>query len=239
MKIAVCDDDRAELARIASILDSYREERGVPLVHSEFSSSVELASTAASAGFNIYILDVLMPALNGIELAREIRDFDRASSVIFLTSSPEFALESYSVKASDYIVKPVVKERLFSALDDILERTEQEKENFIVVKSSLGLRKILLSKLVCVEAYDRKVIYHLHNGEQLECHGRFSSVCDDLMKNPEFMLPHRSFLVNMKFISTIGAADMNLQNRQTIPLAQRRVADIKKHYLAFQMNEVL
>lgn len=239
MKIAVCDDDRAELARIASILDSYREERGVPLVHSEFSSSVELASTAASAGFNIYILDVLMPALNGIELAREIRDFDRASSVIFLTSSPEFALESYSVKASDYIVKPVIKERLFSALDDILERTEQEKENFIVVKSSLGLRKILLSKLVCVEAYDRKVIYHLHNGEQLECHGRFSSVCDDLMKNPEFMLPHRSFLVNMKFISTIGAADMNLQNGQTIPLAQRRVADIKKHYLAFQMNEVL
>ena len=64
-------------------------------------------------------------------------------------------------------------------------------------------------------------------------------MCDDLMKNPEFMLPHRSFLVNMKFISTIGAADMHLQNGQTIPLAQRRVADIKKHYLAFQMDEVL
>ncbi|MDD7734372.1 MAG: LytTR family DNA-binding domain-containing protein [Firmicutes bacterium] len=239
MKIAVCDDDRAELARIASMLDNYKEERGVPLVHSEFLSSVELASTAVSAGFNIYILDVLMPALNGIELGREIRGFDRASSVIFLTSSPEFALDSYSVKASDYIVKPASKERLFMALDDILERTEQEKEKFIVVKSSLGLRKILLTKLVCVEAYDRKVIYHMYNNEQLECYGRFSSVCDDLMKNPEFMLPHRSFLVNMKFISTIGAADMHLQNGQTIPLAQRRVADIKKHYLAFQMDEVL
>ena len=59
-----------------------------------------------------------MPALNGIELGREIRGFDRASSVIFLTSSPEFALDSYSVKASDYIVKPASKERLFMALDD-------------------------------------------------------------------------------------------------------------------------
>ena len=239
LKIAVCDDDRNELGRIAALLDDYRSERSVPLAHSEFSSSVELASTADSAGFNIYILDVLMPVLNGIELAREIRCFDRASSVIFLTSSPEFALESYSVKASDYILKPVVKERLFSALDDILERTEQEKESFVVVKSSLGLRKIFLSKLVCVEAYDRKVIYHLHNGEQLECHGRFTSVCDELMKNPEFMLPHRSFLVNMKFISTIGSTDMHLQNGQTIPLAKRRVAEIKKHYLAFQMEEVL
>ena len=57
--------------------------------------------------YDIYLLDVVMPGLNGIELAKEIRSSDKAADIIFLTSSPEFAVESYTVKASNYLVKPV------------------------------------------------------------------------------------------------------------------------------------
>ena len=89
-----------------------------------------------------------------------------------------------------------------------------------------------------VEAFNRRVVYYLLNGEQLECTERFSQVCDNLMKNPEFILPHRSFLVNMNFIRSIAGNDMTLANGMVIPLAQRRITEIKKHYLAFQMEEV-
>lgn len=179
-----------------------------------------------------------MPVLNGIELAKEIRGFDKVSDIIFLTSSPEFAVESYTVKAANYLVKPIQKAAFFQALDDISEKRMEESGKSIIVKSSFGVHKIYLSGLIYVEAMNRKVIYYLKNGEQITTAERFSSVCDMLMQNSEFILPHRSFLVNMNYIRSITTTDMHLQNNKIIPLAQRRVADIKKHYLAFQMEEV-
>lgn len=238
MKIAICDDDLTELNRITAFLDEYSKTNRIPLTCKTFCSSIELASTAMQESYDLYLLDILMPALNGIELASEIRNFDRAADLIFLTSSPEYAVDSYTVKASDYLLKPVQKKRFFAALDDILEQKERLLEKSIVVKSTIGVHKIFLSRLMYVEAFNRRVVYYLLNGEQLECTERFSQVCDNLMKNPEFILPHRSFLVNMNFIRSIAGNDMTLANGMVIPLAQRRITEIKKHYLAFQMEEV-
>ncbi len=239
MRIAVCDDEREETKRISSVIDRYNKERNARIEYSIFSSSIELASVAEREKFDIYILDIIMPVLNGIDLAKEIREFDKVSPIIFLTSSPEFAVESYSVKAADYLVKPIDKERLFCSLDDILDRTETEQEKFIIVRSDDGLRKIFFSNLIYAEVYERKIIYYLKNSEKVESSGKFSSVCDTVLKNSEFILPHRSFLVNMNFISAIGSFGIKLQNGKVIPLAQRRISEIKNHYLSFQMGEVL
>ena len=75
MKIAVCDDNQEELHRVASLLEDYQEEKTVSISLRLFGSSVELASIAQQENFDLYLLDVLMPALNGMELAREIRTF--------------------------------------------------------------------------------------------------------------------------------------------------------------------
>ena len=238
MKIAICDDDKTEQLQILELLEEYfKEAKNTPTIKT-FSSSIELASIARYEQFDLYLLDVIMPVLNGIELAKEIRGFDKVSDIIFLTSSPEFAVESYTVKAANYLVKPIQKAAFFQALDDISEKRMEESGKSIIVKSSFGVHKIYLSGLIYVEAMNRKVIYYLKNGEQITTAERFSSVCDMLMQNSEFILPHRSFLVNMNYIRSITTTDMHLQNNKIIPLAQRRVADIKKHYLAFQMEEV-
>lgn len=238
MKIAICDDDRNELLQIQTLLDLYAQERQMEFIVKEYHSSFELASAAANETFQIYLLDVLMPVLNGIDLAREIRLMDKAADILFLTSSPEFAVESYMVKASNYLLKPVQKEILFQALDDIFMRQVNEAGTSIIVKTTIGVHKIHLTSLVYVEALNRKVIYHLKTGEQITSAERFSSVCDSLMQHSEFLLPHRSYLVNMNYIRSITASDMLLQSGKIIPLAQRRVSEIKKLYLAFQMEEV-
>lgn len=134
MKIAICDDDLTELNRITAFLDEYSKTNRLPLTCKTFCSSIELASTAMQESYDLYLLDILMPALNGIELAREIRNFDRAADLIFLTSSPEYAVDSYTVKASDYLLKPVQKKRFFAALDDILEQKERLLEKSIFFK---------------------------------------------------------------------------------------------------------
>ena len=124
-------------------------------------------------------------------------------------------------------------------MDEIFESRAVKEESHIVVNSSIGVHRVPLSSLIYVEALNRRVIYHIKNGDYLECTAdRFSAVCETLMEHPEFILPHRSFLVNMNFIQVIQGTNMILTNGKVIPLAQRRVAEVKKHYLAFQMEEI-
>ena len=130
MKIAVCDDDIAELNNICEILNNYFEEKKYDIYISKFGSSVELASIIQKEKFDIYILDIVMPVLSGMNLATEIRSFDKASDIIFLTSSPEFAVESYCVKATDYILKPVDKNRLLNSINEIAEKRKYEQEKY-------------------------------------------------------------------------------------------------------------
>ena len=237
MKIAICYDDKNELFHILSLLADYQIRKNTDFSYKPFESSMELATNAVEERYDIYLLDVVMPGLNGMELAKEIRSYDKAADIIFLTTSPEFAVESYTVKASNYLIKPIQKDRLFDALDDIMKTRIEDQASSLVLKSSVGVHKVRISEIIYVEALNRKVIYYLKNNEQIVCADKFSSVCDFLLQHQEFLLAHRSFLVNMNFIRSISATDMYLLDGKHIPLAQRRVGEIKKLYLAFQMEE--
>ena len=227
MKIAICDDNEAELNRIRELLEIYAYDKGQKFFIKCFTSSVELASTAEFEKYDIYFLDIIMPVMDGINLAREIRAFDRFSPVIFLTSSPEFA----------YLLKPIIKEALYDTLDDILDTFHKERNDTYIIKNNSGIHKIYLSDIMYAEALNRKVILYLSDNKQVISTDVFSSLCDTLMTHKEFALPHRSFIVNMNYIKTIDAVRIELTNSKTIPVAQRRVSDIKKQYLDFQMEE--
>ena len=169
LKIAVCDDEINEISSISSFINTYMAEHDIPISYKCYTSSVELASKSAYEKYDLYLLDVIMPVLNGMSLAREIRSFDKAADIIFLTASPEFAVESYTVKAANYLLKPITRDKLFGALDDILEKKESDSPKYIVVKNSSGVHKLLLSNIVCVEAFNRKVIYYLTQSHNIKC----------------------------------------------------------------------
>ena len=133
MRIAICDDNKDELALISSIIDAYIQERNAPVFYRAYYSATELLAKAEHDSYDFYLLDMVMPTVNGMAAAREIRMFAKVAKIAFLTSSPEFAIESYSVKACNYILKPVAKEKLFFALDDVMETANMENDKAIVV----------------------------------------------------------------------------------------------------------
>lgn len=236
-RLAICEDEASCLAHMISLIEEYRLVSPFNFEYASFHNGIELASVLEHGKhFDVYCLDIVMPVFNGIELGKEIREYDKSAQIIYFTSSPEFALDSYSVKAANYILKPVSKETLFSVLDDILEKMELEEESSITVKDNLGIHKILLSNLVYAEAMGRKVLYHLASGRTLECSSRFSEVCDTLLEYHFFVKPHRSYVVNMNYINTIENTEITLQTPNTIPIAQGKGKEIKESYLAFQME---
>lgn len=238
VKIALCDDCEEELTALVSIMNEYKQTIYHDIEYSLFHNGFELLTALEKhETFDIYCLDILMPNFNGIELGKEIRNQDKKALILYLTSSPEFALQSYSVKANNYILKPISNENLFGALNDALELLDKEKNACIVVRDESGLQKIFISNLIYVEVIGRKVFYHLTTGRTIECHSPFGNVCDNLCKYSCFVKTHRSYLVNMCFIDRINTIDILLQNKIAIPIAQGKTKEIKDTYLAFQMED--
>jgi DNA-binding LytR/AlgR family response regulator len=240
LSIAVCDDDINDLSNIVQLINLYKVSKNFCCEYAAFSNSSELVSTLEKGKrFDIYCLDIIMPGVTGIEVAKEIRTFDKTVPIVFFTSAPEFALESYSVKAINYVLKPISKEKLFITFDELLEQMKAIKDTgAFILKSKEGIQKILISNLTFVEVIGRNVLYHLLSGKVIECTEAFSSVCDKLMKYRCFIKPHRSFLVNMQYVDTIENHQITLQTFSSVPVAQGKARDLKHQYLAYQMEEV-
>ncbi|NLG93221.1 MAG: response regulator transcription factor [Clostridiales bacterium] len=239
LQIAVCDDNLDELSHLVQLINSYRLSKHLNCEYAVFPNGFDLVSLLEKGKrFDIYCLDILMPGFSGIDVAKEIRTFDKTATILFFTSSPEFALESYSVKAINYVLKPISKEKLFSAFDELLEQIKVEKkDDAIIVKSSEGIQKILISNLVFAEVIGRNVLYHLLSGKVIECTDSFSSVCNHLLKYGCFVKTHRSYIVNMQYVDTIENHRVTLQNLSSVPVAQGKAREIKKQYLDYQMEE--
>ncbi len=239
LQIAVCDDNIDELSNMVQLINLYRISKNFNCDYAVFLNGFDLISVLEKGKrFDIYCLDIIMPNFTGIEVAKEIRVFDKTAPILFFTSSPEFALESYSVKAINYVLKPISKEKLFFTFDEILEQIKAEKnEDVIIVKSNEGIQKIIISNLVFAEVIGRNVLYHLRSGKVIECTEAFSSVCDNLLKYGYFIKTHRSYIVNMQYVDTIENHQITLQTLSTVPLAQGKAREIKQLYLNYQMEE--
>ncbi|NLL76026.1 MAG: response regulator transcription factor [Clostridiales bacterium] len=238
LQIALCDDNIDELSNIVQLINLYKASKNINFDYAVFPNGFELISALEKGKqFNIYCLDIIMPGFTGIDVAREIRSFDKTAPILFFTSSPEFALESYSVRAINYVLKPISKEKLFFTFDEMLEMIKsEEKETAIIVKSNAGIHKILISNLVFAEVIGRNVLYHLRSGKVIECTESFSSVCNNLLKYECIIKPHRSYLVNMQYVDTIESHQITLQTLSSVPVAQGKAKDIKLQYLNYQMD---
>lgn len=239
MQLAVCDDNIDELSNMVQLINLYRTSKNFNCEYALFPNGFDLISALEKGmRFDIYCLDIIMPGFMGIEVAKEIRGFDKTAPILFFTSSTEFALESYSVKAINYILKPISKEKLFFTFDELLEQIKAKKdEDAIIVKSNEGIQKILIPNLVFAEVIGRNVLYHLRSGKVIECTEPFSSVCDTLLKYGCLIKPHRSYLVNMQYVDTIDNHQITLQTLSSVPIAQGRTKEIKAQYLKYQMEE--
>ena len=144
LKIAICDDDKDFLFQIKSFISSWGNKPN-NLIMQTFEDGDTLIHTHTESPFDIIILDVVMPLLNGIETAREIREHDKSVKLAFLTSSPEFAVDSYTVKANNYLLKPIKPEKLYCCLDEFQTELRQNTQN-IIVKSNNAVQRVELNR---------------------------------------------------------------------------------------------
>ena len=241
VKIALCDDDISELNELQTLLDRYRSDRKQDLDHSSFHSPLDLmAAIEHGLQFDIIFLDILMPGQNGIETAQEIRARDDNVKIIFLSSSPDFAVQSYGVSAFFYQLKPIHEESLFRIMDSVLQVCEKEQTRSLILRCKTGITKVEPRQIEYCEILHRTLFIHLSSGKVLECTGSLEDLSTHLLPYGRFLRPHRSYLVNMDYVHSVSYKAITMFCQTEIPIPRGKYNEIKSAFLshAFQTGTV-
>lgn len=233
IRIALCDDDVGILNEMQGLLDRYCRDQGREITHTAFCSSVELlARMERGDRFDILFLDILMPGQDGIEAAEEIRNYDTNVKIIFLTSSSEYAVQSYAVKAYFYQLKPLREEDFRRVLDAALEECRQERESSLILRCGGVITRLEPGRLEFCEVIHRTLLFHLNSGKVLESTGSLDELGRLLAPFGCFFRVHRSYIVNLDYVQNISQRAVTMACLAKIPIPRGKYNEIKDAFLA-------
>lgn len=237
IKIAFCDDDISVLNEISSLLDRYKAEHNQEIYYAAFYNSWELLDEIEKGvRFDILFLDILMPGELGIETAAEIRKHDSNVRIIFLTSSSEYAVQSYTVGAYYYQLKPLVAESFFQLMDSVLSACARDRSDSIILRCKNGITRIEIMNIEYCEVFHRTLYIHLKNGKVLESIGSLDELAKQLESYRSFLRPHRSFLINLEYVRNLSYRSITMSCFVEIPIPRGKFHEIKDLYLEYSFN---
>lgn len=230
MRIAVCDDCRTFLEQAkSSVLSRYNSFSDLYLETFEDGDSLIRAHEASP--FDIILLDVVMPLLNGIETAREIRQKDRGVKIVFLTSSSDFAVDSYTVKASNYLIKPIVPEKFFECLDELFEELQKDSRS-ITVKCKSSFFRIELRDIEYVEAQNKHILFSLSDKSPVLSDDPLYTFENRLLLRDGFFKCSRSYIVNIHKVLSFNSREVTMRSGCRIPISRNVYKEFEEAYFS-------
>lgn len=242
MRIAICDDDeqyRMQLLMLTKKYASAHTEQQVSYV--TFSSAEDLLETACSQSlFDVCILDIVMPGVNGIELGMRLRQNGYDGIIIYLTSSKEFAIDSYSTKAFDYLLKPVIPKKLFSVLENAYATISDRAKKSIIVKTKNSSVRLTFDSILYAQLCKRVVVYHLTNGETVESillRIPFAEAMQELLTDTRFTFCGQSTVVNLCHITLVGNEEIIFKGTHKVYFNKKLCREIRSTWSDFWFDK--
>jgi len=236
IRIAICDDIPEDLQNIVSLTGQYLSEKGVDAEVTVFSHPDDLLTAIETDSFHLYILDIVMPMVSGLELGKEIRRLDTEAQIIYATTEPQFALQAYAATPVNYLIKPVGRQQLFDTLKLAVSKADLALEQTFTVKTSDSLRVVRLADIVCCEYISHTVILTLKNGEAVVSRTfreSFSEYCAPLLNDRHFLQCHSSFVINMRRVERFAKESFTLCSGKIVPIAAKRYPAVRDSYMDY------
>lgn len=220
LSIGLCDDDSPDLENLRLIIERYTRLRHISCALRSFSSGEDLLFAIDKGNtFNIVFLDVFMGLVNGVDIARELREHDQSCSLIFATNSRGHAIDGYGVHALQYLLKPLSEQSVFAALDQAVAQQTQKADRSVLMVNKYGSYRIMLDDIIYVESNARIVTVHTRCQGDLDFYTRlddFERQCTDR----RFLRCHKSFLVNLDYVFAIEHQSITLETGQKIRISK-------------------
>ena len=241
LHIAICDDQQGELKTLCIYIEEYLTAHGLQAEVTAYTHPDKLLGAVETQNFQLYLLDIVMPMVNGLELGREIRRRDNEAQIIYVTTEPQFALQAYAASPINYLVKPVEKQRLFDTLTLAISKADLAQVQTIAVKTADSLRIINLPQITCCEYCNHAVTFSLTSGEQIcsrTIRERFADYCAPVLMDGHFLQCHTSFVVNMRRVERFAKDSFTLFGGKVVPIASRQYPAVRDAYMDYLMAKV-
>lgn len=238
MLIAICDDNLTDQSKLQKLCESYIEHTGQKTEVRCYSSAEEYLADEGAPHTDVLLLDIYLDggndgAMDGMALARTLRANSFDGQIVFITSSPEHALDGFAVDAAHYLIKPVTKDVFFEAMRRA-QRQQVSRQRSITVISNRRQRTVPLHAILYMEVANRKTSLVLE-AERLETTMPLAELLE--MANDERFLPcFRGYAVNMQQVAKIEDLHFVIKNGDRIPIAKREAAVIEDRYMNYMFS---
>lgn len=223
--IAICEDNDKDLAHLRSLLRRTK----ILCDLTEYASAEPLLLDMENGQklFDIFLLDIYLPGLNGVETARRIRELDEKAVLIFLTASDDFYKEAFDLYAFNYLIKPVCLADLTGILTKAADYIYTPEETLYIMshRQNIMLRH---TDIAYIYSSSHTLRFHMQDGQEYPSYGRLDEIQTQLA--PElFVRCHKSFIVNLIHVNGLSREGFHIGNT-LIPISRSYASAAKESY---------
>ncbi len=213
-RVAICDDSTADAEFVQDILNSWAAERQLKIQAEVFQSAESfLFQYAENKDYDILLLDIEMGAMDGVTMAKRVRQENEAVQIVFITGYSDYISEGYDVAALHYLVKPVNREKLLTVLDRALEKQKQN-ERCLNLELSGEMIRIPFYEIRYLDVHQNYVTIHSKQDYTVKhTLGDFEKMLDE-----RFYRVGRGMILNLKYIQRVTKTEVRLSNGTVLPL---------------------
>ena len=228
MRVAICDDELECSSMLCGLVKRQEPDCEVVCFHTcrQF--------LEAKQRFDILLLDIQMGNMEGIQVARVLRQRGESTILIFVTALKEYASEAFEVSAFHYLLKPVSPEKFSSVFESACgkaRRRESLDGGQLFFKTKTRSFSVQRDEILYVESRRRKVEIHTLR-ENITVYATMKHMEEQL--GEEFCRCHRGYLVNLAYVKEYGAGLVRMQNDETVYLAREKYAEFTRAYSEYR-----
>lgn len=239
IKIAVCDDEKKVLEEISLYIEEFMKREKKKEVEVFCFQSVEelINSLEQKRTFDIYLLDVYIGPELGTKLAKDLRRKGIESPIIFLTSSLEYAPQSFEVGALRYLLKPIEPIKFYEAIEFGMTVAEKVNEKLIKFNTGKEIECINVNQIIYTEAHAHYQYITYEGGKQIRVRMTVSELLTKLMRYGGFIRVGSAYIINLRNIKNVSTSEVRFYNDIHINIPRGKHAEIKKAFWEFQYEE--
>jgi len=191
------------------------------------------AQSEGRTSFDLYLLDIVMPGMNGVTLARLVRALYPTVPILFFTTSTDYAVEAFSIGAAHYVVKPFTREQFTDVIDRSLALVENSAGAGVVLKMSEGVVSVPFGDIVYSETDEHYQIVRLKDGRKIVTRLSGQDFWAKLEPSRRFVRAGLKYAFNLAHMTGVGKNEVMLTGGRTVPVPRRSMSDVKAAYLKF------
>lgn len=228
MKILICDDEERYLNELKVHVEEYLRTHNIKAELFTTLNPKEIMDS--SFAFDLVFLDIQMPELNGIELAKELKNRNNKVIFFFVTNFDEYLDEAMDLRIFRFFEKPFNVKRLYSSLDRAMEYIDESYVDLFLYNNGEH-QKILVDNIVYIKRENRKVILTTNSGNEYTTKESLEHWTEKL-PNTFFYLVHKGFLVNLHYITKCSYTELYI-DKVRIPIAPRKQANFHNYWVEY------